>query len=196
MKCKECQDVRVLATDISKSLSRHDASPCYEVVDVPVHQVQEELLVTPVIMQKDMDVLSILFSGFHTCNHPLFAKAWNPICYEGLRSIKTMQPCLMLNIVFAFTSCNEERLVHRPVQQIVEVPVPQIVEEELWEWSDVVHANSWPLPTETKVSIYCNLLLLIFLAGDVQSGHECVLNWPQAYQWPFTSLTSLVAKKF
>ena len=53
-----------------------------------------------------------------------------------------MQPCLMLNIVFAFPSCNEERLVHRPVQQIIEVPVPQIVEEELWELSDVVHADS------------------------------------------------------
>ena len=59
-----CSQYRVLATDISKSLSCRDASPCHEVVDVPVHQVQEELLVTPVIMQKDMDALSMFLSDF------------------------------------------------------------------------------------------------------------------------------------
>jgi hypothetical protein len=183
-----CSQYRVLATDISKSLSCQDASPCHEVVDVPVHQVQEELLVTPVIMQKDMDALSMVFFGFHTCNHLLFAKAWNPCCYGGLRSIKTMQPCLMLNIVFAFPSCNEERLVHRPVQQIIEVPVPQIVEEELWELSDVVHADSWHCqqkPWFQYITIYLQSIVVHFSGWRfpkmVMKCHECVLNWPQAY---------------
>ena len=109
-----------------------------------------------------------------------------------------MQPSLMLKMVFTFISCNEERLVHRPVQQIIEVPVPQIVEEELWDSSmlstlflDIANRSHG---LNILQSNYCCSFFWLEIRKMVMNVFS--IDPKRIYPWPFISLTNLVAKKF
>ena len=178
-----CSQYRVLATDISKSLSCQDASPCHEVVDVPVHQVQEELLVTPVIMQKDMDALSMVFFRISHVQSPFVCKGMKPLLLWG--------PSIDQNHA---AMPHAEYCFRIPFLQWGAIGSPT-GSADYWSTSSsdcgggavgvVRCCPRWflTLPTETMVSIYYNLFTIyccsFFWLEISKDGHEMSWMCPQ-----------------